>query len=154
MQVYLVQHGKAHGKDVDPERSLTKKGREETVRVAKLAGRMNLDVYQIRHSGKTRAEETAAILAQRLSPPGGVVQVTGLAPLDDVAPIGEGLGHAQEQLMLVGHLPFMARLAGLLVVGDPQRDVVSFRNSGIVCLTGKEDRWQVAWILTPEMAGV
>ena len=39
MQVYLVQHGKAQSKDVDPSRSLTERGRQETERVAALAAR-------------------------------------------------------------------------------------------------------------------
>jgi hypothetical protein len=30
--------------------------------------------------------------------------------------------------------------------------VVQFRNAGIVCLAYEEDRWLVAWALTPEMA--
>ena len=38
MNVYLVQHGEAKPKDVDPSRSLTERGREETERVAAIAG--------------------------------------------------------------------------------------------------------------------
>jgi phosphohistidine phosphatase len=55
--------------------------------------------------------------------------------------------------MLVGHLPFMARLAGKMLVGDPEQAVVKFRNAAIVCLSRVDERWQVAWILTPDMAG-
>jgi phosphohistidine phosphatase len=56
------------------------------------------------------------------------------------------------RVMLVGHLPFLARLAGLLLSGDADNPIVRFRTGGIVCLTRDEDRWQVAWILTPDMA--
>jgi phosphohistidine phosphatase len=153
MRVYLVQHAQAHSKDADPSRSLTERGRQETQRVAGLAAQLNLDLHQIRHSGKTRAEQTAAVLGQALSPAGGVVAVPGLAPKDDVRPVAEALAGEARDIMLVGHLPFMARLAGLLLTGDPERAVVKFRNAGIVCLAREDERWQVTWILTPEMAG-
>jgi phosphohistidine phosphatase len=153
MQVYLVQHGAAHPKDVDPSRALTERGLQETQRVAALAARLNLDVYQIRHSGKTRAEQTAAVLGEALSPAGGVVKVPGLAPKDDVRPVAEALARESQAVMLVGHLPFLTRLAGLLLTGDPGRAVIKFRHAGIVCLTREDDCWLVAWVITPEMAG-
>jgi phosphohistidine phosphatase len=152
MQVYLVQHGLAHPKDVDPDRSLTERGRHETERVAALAARLNLNVHQIRHSGKTRAAQTADILAQNLSPAIGVVAVTGLGPNDDVRLMADALAHEPEPVMLVGHMPFMARLAGMLLTGDPERVLIKFRNSAIVCLNRDDKGWQLAWILTPEMA--
>lgn len=154
MCVYLVQHGEARAKDVDPERPLTERGRQDVRNVAALAMRLALDVHQIRHSGKTRAEQTAAILGEALSPAQGVVAAEGLSPLDDVAPVADALRHAEEPVMLVGHLPFMERLAGHLLVGDAERPVVKFYNGGIVCLVHGEQGWQVAWILTPEIAGM
>lgn len=154
MKVYLVQHGEAKPKSVDPTRPLTKRGRQEVQRVAMFAERLGLEVHQIRHSGKTRAEQTAGILGEALSPPGGVVAVSGLAPLDDVQPVADALAQEPQPVMLVAHLPLMARLTGLLVTGDPDRSVVRFRNGGIVSLAYEEekDAWLVAWILTPEMA--
>jgi phosphohistidine phosphatase len=154
MKVYLVQHGEAKPKSVDPARSLSERGRQETQRVAAFAERLGLEVRQIRHSGKTRAEQTAAILGEALSPLDGVVAASGLAPLDDVQPVADALAQEPQPVMLVGHLPFMARLTGLLVTGVPDRSVVRFRNGGIVCLAHEEekDTWLVAWVLTPEMA--
>jgi len=153
MKVYLVQHGEAEPKSVDPTRPLTEHGRQDTRRVAPFAARLDLGVHQIRHSGKTRAEQTAVILGEALAPPGGVAVVSGLAPLDDVRPVADALAQEWQPVMFVGHLPFLARLAGLLVTGDPDCSVVQFRNAGIVCLVREEDGWLVDWILTPEMAG-
>jgi len=55
-------------------------------------------------------------------------------------------------LLLVGHRPHLARLAGLLLCGDAGREPVNVQNSGIVCLE-KSDQgtWSVRWILTPEI---
>jgi phosphohistidine phosphatase len=89
VNVYLVQHGEAQPKDIDPARPLTERGREEAQRVASFAARLGLAVGQICHSGKTRAEQTAALFGEALSPPGGVVAVHGLASLDDVRSVAD-----------------------------------------------------------------
>jgi phosphohistidine phosphatase len=124
-------------------------------RVAAFAARLGLEVHQIRHSGKTRAEQTAAVLAAALSPPGGAVAVPGLAPKDDVQPVADALAREPEPVMLVGHMPFLGRLAALLICRDAAASPLRFRNAGIACLTPEEDeqkRWMVSWVLTPEMA--
>ena len=153
MKIYLVRHGAAQLKSVDPARPLTERGRQDVQRVAAYMGRLGLEVHQIRHSNKTRAEQTATIFGESLCPPGGVVAVSGLAPNDDVRPVANDLMRQSQPVMLVGHLPFLARLAGLLLTGDPNRHVMRFCEVGTVCLARQGDRWLVAWILTPEMAG-
>lgn len=50
--------------------------------------------------------------------------------------------------MLMGHLPFMDRLAGLLVTGDPDCSVVRFRMGGIVYKEGEGNDWAVKWVVT------
>lgn len=153
MQLYLVQHGEARLKSEDPERPLTEQGREDVARVAAFAQRAGVEVHQIRHSGKLRAEQTAAILAEYLQPPDGVVALPGLAPQDDVGPVAELLGRETRPLMFVGHRPFMDRLAGLLVTGSKDRGLVSFQKGGIVCLERdpKAWTWAVRWVVTPDL---
>jgi len=47
---------------------------------------------------------------------------------------------------------YFGKLAALLLVGDPERKVVGFRNGGVVCLERDEDgNWSVGWVLTPEL---
>lgn len=149
MKIYLVQHGKAEAKEVDPDRPLTQRGREQTQLMAEMAAKLDLDVQEIRHSGKTRAEETAVIFGRSLSRMGNVVAVSGLGPVDDVRPVADELTEGSMPVMLVGHLPFMARLAGLLVNGDSEKSPVEFRNSGIVCLARDDGNWQLLWQLIP-----
>jgi len=151
MELYLVQHGEAKSKAEDPQRPLTERGREEVQRVAAFAAKAGLEAGQIRHSSKRRAEETASILAEHLSPAEGVLAISGLTPMDDVRPIAQALHKGTAPLMLVGHMPFMDRLAGLLVTGDPDRSVVRFRMGGIVCLEGAGDDWAVKWVIRPEL---
>jgi phosphohistidine phosphatase len=159
MELYLIQHGEAKSEQEDPTRPLTDRGREEVRRVASFAARIGLQPAEIRHSGKRRAEETALIFAEALSLTGKVLAVPGLAPNDDVRPIAAGLGTEAQSVMLVGHLPFLSRLASLLLVGDPDRVIVRFRMGGIVCLlrgettelTGTDPKWELIWMVTPNI---
>jgi phosphohistidine phosphatase len=154
MEVYLVQHGEAKPEAVDPARSLTDHGREEVERIARRAAALRLQVGEIRHSDKLRARQTAEILAEQLSPSAGVRETEGLAPLDDPQKARIQIEAACQPLMLVGHLPHLSRLASSLVVGDPTKEIIRFRNSAIVCLVKAERGWLLQWILTPELARV
>ncbi len=154
MELFLVQHGKAHSEAEDPERSLTEEGTREVERIAAWAGRTTISPHEIVHSGKRRAQQTAEILARHLSPPGGVRAVEGLAPADDVEPWASRLAERSDSLMIVGHLPFLARLAGRLVAGNAAREAVRFRFGGIVHLVRDGDGWHLAWAVHPGLPGI
>ena len=52
--------------------------------------------------------------------------------------------------MIVGHLPHLSRLVGMLLTGNPENVVVMFRNAGIVCLSQQEEKWAIDWVMQPE----
>lgn len=106
---------------------------------------------QILHSGKLRARQTAEILAEQLRPAHGVDVMEGLDPQGDPRVAAERVAQADADLMLVGHLPHLGRLTSLLVAGSAEREIVAFRNAGVVCLEGEGDRFAVVWVLTPEL---
>ncbi|MDW7773345.1 MAG: phosphohistidine phosphatase SixA [Desulfobulbaceae bacterium] len=149
MKVLLVQHGEAKSSDEDPARPLSEEGFRKTEKIAAWIGKHSFSVAEIQHSGKKRAEETAMIFAGHLSPENGIFSAAGLNPNDDVVSFAERLNQRVEPVMIVGHLPFLGKLAGLLLAGDPQRNVISFTNSGVVCLEKKNDAWSAAWIIIP-----
>jgi phosphohistidine phosphatase len=151
MDLYLVQHGEAKTEAEDPVRPLTDQGVETVRRMASWAAQVGVRVDQIRHSGKRRAEQTAALLAERLNPADGVIAVEGLKPNDDVRPVAEALRAGHGPVMLVGHLPSLSRLAGLLVAGNPEGGVVRFRQAGVVCLSQEEGKWSVNWAMPPDL---
>ena len=150
MDLFLVQHGEARPEVEDPERSLTDRGEETVRKVAAWAARAGLRVDQIRHSGKRRAEQTAAILADSLRPIQGMVAMTGLAPNDDVKPVAEAIRTEPKSVMLVGHLSFLSRLLSLLVAGNAEAEIVRFQQGGIVCLSSQEGKWSVNWAVPPD----
>jgi len=152
MRLYLVQHGKAASKEVDPARPLTKEGAAELQAVAKFISNKRLCVSNIWHSGKRRAVETAEILAEAVKSEEGVSFHEGLSPNDDVSLLRDELGTMKGDVMIVGHLPFLGKLASLLLAGSEEAGVVSFINGGVVCLERKEaGGWQIEWVVTPEI---
>ena len=152
MALYLVQHGKSLPKDQDPDQGLSAAGIAETERIAKLAKEDNIGVSQIRHSVKTRARQTAEIFAKAINPKQGIREVEGIKPLDDVAEYAAGIDPA-ENIMLVGHLPFMERLTSFLIMGSIDKPVFKFQNSGIVCLDKDPEAqaWIIRWTLMPRI---
>jgi phosphohistidine phosphatase len=150
--LFLVQHGEAMTEQEHPERPLTPRGRAEVERVAVfLAGCGLPRPSEIRHSGKRRAEETAQIFARVLSLGHGVRVMKGLAPNDDAASLARELEDEEPPLLLVGHLPLLARLATFLVAGREEPTVVRFRTGGLVALEREGARWVVAALVTPDM---
>ena len=77
----------------------------------------------------------------------------GLSPNDPVEPVARIVASLSRDVMLVGHLPFMARLAGRLITGDEHVEVVAFVPGTVLCLEPAADnRWRVAWMVRPELA--
>jgi phosphohistidine phosphatase len=152
MLLYLVQHAEAKKEEEDPERGLTDKGFRDIAGTAAYAKNLGIRVSAIHHSGKKRAMQTAQILADYLKPEKGITQADGLAPMDDPEIWAKRISTMNEDTMLVGHLPSMARLASLLLCGDREKGMVDFKMAGIVCLKQFDDgRWAVEWMVVPEM---
>jgi phosphohistidine phosphatase len=149
MNMYLVRHGEAVSAELDPERPLTRAGREEVERVAQMAAAKNIQVAAVFHSGILRAKQTAEILAGHLRLTDKVQQLSGLLPQDDPAIAKAELQTAEQPLMLVGHLPHIGRLAALLISGTAESEVVGFAPATVVCCRQGGSKWQIAWALTP-----
>ncbi|HKJ83861.1 MAG TPA: phosphohistidine phosphatase SixA [Mariprofundaceae bacterium] len=152
MHLYLVQHGMAKSREEDPERGLTAQGSEDTVRVAGLLSLFSRpQPARILHSGKARARQTAELIGQQLR-----VDMVEAAP--DLTPDADPqlwaarLDEMDEELMLIGHLPHLERLASLLLCGDAERGMVRFSNAGVLCLMRDATRrYRTEWMLVPDL---
>jgi phosphohistidine phosphatase len=154
MNIYLVQHGKPVPKEENPDRPLSEQGIEDIERIAAFLNRASrIQVEEIFHSGKTRARQTAEILSSNLISGKEPLEKAGLAPLDDVRIISDEIMQMQNDFMIVGHLPHLARLTSLLTTGSESNSVIGFQQGGIVCLryNDEEKVWTVAWMLVPEI---
>jgi phosphohistidine phosphatase len=119
-------------------------------RLAAFLRQAGLGVPVIVHSGKARAKQTAEILAGASR--GRIEALSGLDPKDPPEPIAREAEDWKDDVMLVGHLPFMGRLASRLVTKSDDRDIVTFRPGSLVCLerTG-EGSWTLIWMIRPEL---
>ena len=148
MKLYLVQHGEAAPKEVNPERPLTKKGRRDVSRMAKHLKKRGVRVIATWHSEKLRATQTAQILGEAVSIE--VVKQVGLAPENPADKWLEELGSRVRDVMIVSHLPFLERLASLLLAGQKPSPPIGFKPGKVVCLERKDGKWSLAWVAFPE----
>ena len=152
MRIYLTQHGLAVAKDVDPDRPLSEQGREDMRRLAEFLGKAGIQVGQVLHSGKTRAEQTAAILADALLPEGKPQAHAGLGPKDPLEKVSPEIAFWSVDTLIVGHLPYLGRLASLLLASDPDRPLLAFQPGSMACLEkDAEGQWVLAWMVRPEL---
>ena len=157
MRVYLVQHGAAVPKDEDPERPLSPSGREDVKRMASFLARSRVSVARVIHSGKRRATETALLLSGVLGP-GSIVEemAAGLQPDDPTDRLARAIAGWSEDTLVVGHMPFMGRMAARLVARDEARPVVDFEPGTVACLErggNGSGGWIIAWVVRPELLG-
>jgi len=152
MHAYLVQHGKAKSAEEDPNRGLSDEGREEVTRVAEFLRGLRITISLIQHSGKSRAEETAHILASSIRCTTGPCHTEGLNPTDDVIETANFLNVYTDDVLIVGHLPHLERLTSLLLTGHQDRRPVQFRNGGVVCLEKDQSgAWSLVWAVVPDL---
>ena len=149
MKLYLVQHGLSLSGEVDPEKSLSPEGEAESRNIAAFLKEKGIRVDLFWHSPKKRAVQTAQILAETISCP-ETQERKDLNPLDPVGNFPAEIKALEKDLMIVGHLPFMQKLASLLLSGDENKELVSVRNSGVICLE-HTDSWKVLWTVIPEL---
>jgi phosphohistidine phosphatase len=142
-----VRHGAAAPRADDRARPLTPEGRREVEATASALAAREVDVAEIRHSGLVRARETAEILGVSLAPPRGIHAATSLLPEDDPAVAAAELELATEPLLLVGHLPHLARL-GAALAGAAALERIHFAPGTAVGLRRDPDGWQVELIVT------
>ena len=152
MKIYLVQHGEAVAKETDPERPLSEQGRQDVQRMADALADAGLRIERVIHSGKLRALQTAEVLAGAIAPGHSLETSDLINPNDDPGAIDLQNGSRNTDVMMVGHLPFMAKLVSLLVTGDAEHSLVSYRPGSVVCLESIDGgRWHINWMLRPEL---
>jgi len=151
MLLYLVRHGEANSSAEDPKEGLSEHGRRDVERVASYLS--SLEVRHIFHSVKFRAMQTAEVFTEYIEPEEGPTEADSLKPMDDPSVWAGRLDAITDDIMLVGHLPFMSRMASLLLTGDQDRAAFEFGPASVLCLKRHEGgRWAVRWMLGPDTA--
>ncbi len=156
--LYLMRHGDAVSADINPERPLSDTGRSIVQQVVAtwLQQHGEPAVDEIYHSSKLRARQTAELLAEQLSQPVPLRQVPHLEPGDPVELMSTTLTVDIRNLILVGHLPHLGKLASTLITGYEDNNGYLFRTGTVVCLDRIDDsqqhgtQWTKQWMLNPD----
>lgn len=153
MKLYVMQHAEALSKEADPARPLSAQGEKDAAAMANWLKSQSPQLGRIVHSGKRRAEQTAALVAGIVAPGLAIGEQPGLAPNDDVGHFVAVLAAWNEDSLVVGHLPFVARLVGALLVCSEPQTHLAFRPGTLACLESSPDQmWQLLWMVRPELA--
>ena len=162
MNLYLLRHGIAAAKDdptfeSDSERPLTKKGIKKFRKAARGIERLGVSFDAILSSPLVRARQTADLVAEILGQDSIVDEIPALAPDSSPEQLLPELSSVEgkEHVILVGHEPFLGRLAGFLLTRKNDSDVVIPLRKGGICRIEIDavpltQPGRMHWLLTPK----
>ena len=152
MLLVLFRHGDSEdfGADgTDASRCLTAHGQRENAASIRAIRRAGVRPDAIIHSPLVRAAQTAHAAAEVLQPPQGLRadgRLAGGADLQDVADMV--VENPAEGLMLVGHNPDLALIAGALIGSG----AVAMKTSGVACIdlpAVEPGMGRLEWLIRP-----
>ena len=151
MKIYLMQHGEAKSREEDPERSLSAQGEQDVQKMADFINSTGINVNRIIHSGKLRAQQTAEIMSTRIL--NGTTEISHVInPGDDISDFVEEIDNSNDELFVVGHLPYLSKLVSFLVSESADQDILIYSPASIVCLQRDDnEHWLISWMLKPEL---
>lgn len=145
MKLYLVQHARSKSEQEDPSRPLSEEGLNDANKMAVFLS--NIAVNKIYHSGKLRAQQTAEIIAKSLKTE--IIKANNLEPLANPRIWEDSISKELDDIMIVGHLPHLGKLASLLL-DNTSENLVAFQQGGVICLE-RNDSWMIRWFVTPDL---
>jgi phosphohistidine phosphatase len=160
MKLILVRHGEAVQESEDISRPLTRPGKEAIQRLAYLLKKMDVTMDRILCSPKLRAQQTALILREALSPHCPMEEKEYLSPASPKAHRGgpnapldqvlEAIARNHETLMIVSHFPLLPLLTSQLLIGKDDPVFVKF-SEGTTALLERDPygQWQFISLVSP-----
>jgi phosphohistidine phosphatase len=159
MRLYFVRHGTAEeklGKN-DPERALTKEGREEIELVAPYLEAAVEEPMKLISSPYLRAEQTAEILREALGNREKIAPTNALLPDADWASLRKVLedfdGAGAKSVVAVGHNPSISEMVARIVAGEDDARI-SMAKGAVACLEidhlHGRPAGELKWLLTPK----
>ena len=144
MRLFLVHHGDAVGPEVDPQRPLSPRGREDVERLAADVAARGAKPAVIWHSGKLRAKQTAEAFWRACSPFAEFSATRDLQPGDPPEWMRDRLRGERRDTLIAGHYPHLPGLLGMLL-GSSR----TFPQHGVVALATEDDgeTWMEQWRL-------
>lgn len=149
MNLYILQHGEAVAKEIDPERPLSEQGIRDIRILALHMQNMGVQLGNVFHSGKLRAQQSARLVAETISPGIQPLQTEGLNPNDDPTVIIGDIEQINENILIASHMPFVSRLCSTLLTGTTAAEFASIPGT-LFCLEKVDNKWRLAYMLRPD----
>lgn len=151
MKLYLIQHGEACDKTVDPERPLTENGKADVNRLAVFLRKNNIQVGRVIHSGKLRAQQTVERLLNSVGSQARVEVSDKISPDSTVEEFAELSFIWEEDTLIVSHMPFLAKLVSQLCLRNTDTMFANFTPGSAICLQRNDvNQWQINWMVCPD----
>jgi len=159
MKLYLMQHGEALPKEIDPDEPLSPAGIVAVEKTAKAAGKIGVRADRIITSDKHRARQTAEIMAPAVGSEREAIEVSSLVKA--MTPPRETVEYLARYsdcgaILVAGHMPSLGAVAGFLL-SDGGSPTIQFDRSGICCLevdTLPTRAARLLWYLPPQLIAV
>jgi phosphohistidine phosphatase len=158
MNLYLMRHAIAAEPEEnveDSQRPLTKNGEKKLEKIARNLEKLDLDIDIILTSPYLRARQTADVVADALDmKKKRVVESENLIPLGFAEKLVEEINAREpaENLLLVGHEPFLSQLVGMLTAGTADLQI-DMKKAGLCKLSIEQLSYgrcaTLEWLLTP-----
>jgi len=149
LNLYILQHGEAVAKEIDPERPLSEQGIRDIRILALHMQNMGVQLGNVFHSGKLRAEQSARLVAETISPGIQPLQTEGLNPNDDPTVIIGDIEQINENILIASHMPFVSRLCSTQLTGTVDAEFASIPGT-LFCLEKADNKWRLAYMLRPD----
>ena len=136
-------------KETDPDRPLSEQGMRDIRILAMHMQNMGIQLGNIFHSGKLRAEQSARLIAETLSPELEPLKTEGLGPSDDPSEIVSDIEQLADNILVASHMPFVSRLCSILLTGATDAEFASMPGT-LFCLEKTDSKWRLAYMLRPD----
>lgn len=151
MQLYLMRHGQAALNPTSMHVSLTPRGRQDAELMGKFARDEALDFNNIWHSDKTRAKQTAQIVAKAVGRSACLTERPDLTPESDIHSVVQDLNAARKNnvgnILIVSHMPFLPRLSYDLLSNEQYPSALEFHTATMACFSPNDSNgWTLNWI--------
>jgi len=161
MNLYILRHGIAvepgsPGYATDADRQLLPKGKRKLRQIAKGMAALELRFDLILSSPYRRASQTAELIASSIKPRKQVEFSENLTPGGSPRKVIEELTHLHplpENVLLVGHEPYLSDLISLLISGESGLPI-TMKKAGLCKLSAEKLSFgrcaTLEWLVTPK----
>ena len=148
--VVLMRHAEPVSSMEDSARPLSVQGRRQAELMASWIALSDAGIVEVRSSDRLRARQTAEALGRRLDlSPGRIREWKALAPDADPSVAASDLESDPRNVVLVGHLPHVERLASVLLAGDPVAFRMQLGHAAAVVVVREGERWTLRTVIAP-----